>query len=157
MLSAHRLFSYSRSYTIAFLSCLTILLITANLNIKAQDACVLSSEMVSDVIEEEVVEVSSQGNWGIASNCTYSTVEAPTAIEIASAASSDLSLERYYEDYKDIDELGDESVWVPSMSRLTVVDKTKNKLVRVGVGLNLSVDQKLSIAVEIAKLALLKL
>ncbi len=116
--------------------------------------CALTKEQVSQVIGDSVTETFAQGNWGIASTCTYSTATAPTAIEVSSVASADLSSDRMFEGAQEVPNLGDEAVWVPGTSRLTVVDKSKNKLLRIGVGLPVSQDERLELAKAIAELAL---
>ncbi len=119
--------------------------------------CALTKEEISDIINEEVTETLSSGNWGIASTCTYSTASAPVAVDMSSAATSDLSTDRMTEGAEDVPDLGDEAVWIPATSRLTVVDKKKNKLLRIGIGLKVSNEQKRNIAIAIAKLALSRL
>lgn len=119
--------------------------------------CALTNAEVSSVINESVTETFPQGNWGIASTCTYATSTAPAAIEVSSVRSIDLSSDRAIEGAQEVPNLGDEAVWIPATSRLTVVDKSKNKLLRIGVELPVSKDQRLEIAKAIAKLALPKL
>lgn len=116
--------------------------------------CALSKEQVTAMIGAEVTEVSSQGNWGIASTCTYSTADSPIAIEISSAASADLSGDRQYPGHEDISGVGDDAVWVPATRRLTAIKKSKGKLVRIGVAATFPEEQRLEIAKKIAELAL---
>ena len=122
----------------------------------ADSPCVLSAEEMSVIIGQAVTETSGQGNWGIASTCTYTTAKAPVAVEIASAASSDLSGDRMYDGVRDVPGLGDEAVWVAATGRLTVVDKNRNRLLRIGIGLTMSRDRKLEVATAVARAALLK-
>ncbi|WP_457654334.1 hypothetical protein [Rhodocaloribacter sp.] len=119
--------------------------------------CALTDEEVSGVIHESITQTSAQGNWGIASTRTYTTASSPVAVEVSSAMSADLSTDRMYEGAREVPGLGDEAVWVPGTSRLTVVDKSKNKLLRIGVDLPLSKDERLEVARAIAGLALAKL
>jgi len=119
--------------------------------------CALTDEEVSGIINEGIAETFSQGNWGVASTCTYASETTPVAIELSSAGSGDISTDRSFEGAQEIADLGDEAVWLPFNSGLTVADKSKNKLLRVRVGLPISEDERLEVAKEIARLALTKL
>ncbi len=119
--------------------------------------CALSNEEVGRLVNEKVTKTAPAGNWGIASTCTYTTAKAPVAIELASVASTNLSTDRATPGAQNIPGLGDEAVWIPAMSRLAVTIKSKNKLLRIGVGLPVSKDKRREIAVSVARLALKKL
>jgi hypothetical protein len=126
-------------------------------NTKDTGPCALTQAEVSAVINESITETSSHGNWGVASTCTYATSTAPAALEISSAKSTDVSIDRAIKGAQDVPNLGDEAVWIPVTSVLTVTDKNKGKLLRIGVKLPVSKDKRLEMAIAIAKLALPKL
>ncbi len=119
--------------------------------------CALTNEEVSGVIGQTISETFPQGNWGVASTCTYATASAPVAIEISSVYSTDLSSDRLHEGIQEISDVGDEAVWFPVTNRLSVVSKSKGKLLRIAVGLQLDKPARLEIAKKIARLALAKL
>ncbi len=123
----------------------------------ASGPCALTDAEVSGVIKQEVTETFTEGNWGIASTCTYATAAAPAAIRLSSAMSSDLSSDRMFDGVQEVPALGDEAVWVPVLSNLTVIDRSKNKLLRIGVGVPGTKPERLEIAKAIARLALPKL
>lgn len=95
----------------------------------------LSKEEVSGIIGQDIIETFKQGNWGIASACTYSTKRSPAAVMISSVPSTDLSIDRMYEGYLKLEKLGDEAVWVPGISTLSVVNREKKKLLRIKIDL----------------------
>jgi len=123
----------------------------------AVSPCALTISEVGEIVNETVTEALAQGNWGIASTCSYATVTAPAAVNLASARSTDLSSDRMFEGWQEIYRLGDEAVWVPVMSTLAVTDKSKNKLLRIGVHVPGSKEERLAVAKAIARLALPKL
>ncbi len=152
----NKLFNYAAAYLALII--FSMLLSLSSLNYASdKNACALSKEEVSDIIDQDVTETFKQGNWGIASTCTYSTKTSPAAVMISSVASTDLSTDRMYEGYKELEKLGDEAVWVPAVSTLTVADKEKKKLLRIKIDLPNTKEEKLTIAIKIAELALKKL
>lgn len=126
-------------------------------NMPETGPCALTNEEVGGVIGQTISEAFPQGNWGIASTCTYATASVPVAIEVSSVYSSDLSSDRLYDGIEEVSGVGDEAVWHPITNRLAVLSKSKGKLLRIAVGLQLEKPARLEIAKKIARLALEKL
>ena len=120
-------------------------------------ACALTEEEVSEIIKDRVTSNVASGKWGIASTCSYSTATVPVAVELASAATADLSGDRMMEGFKEVSDLGDEAVWIPAVRTLAVVDKNKGKLLRIRIGVAASDEERLQMAAAIARLALTRL
>ena len=123
----------------------------------ATEPCALTHEEVEGILGEPVTETFSDGNWGIASNCTYATASAGVAVDLASAASTDLSSDRAIEGSTDVDDLGDDAVWNAVTSRLAVADEASGSLLRIGVGVGEPGEGRLTVARAVAELALTRL
>ena len=117
------------------------------------EPCQLSNEAMGDVLMTEITGTTPQGNWGIASTCTYATATDPTAVLLSSAMSTDLSTERMFPGAEDVEGLGDDAVWVPTPGALTAVDNASGRLVRVTMNLTDMASERMR-AEAIVRLAL---
>ena len=70
------------------------------------DACAVPKEEVEGVIGMTISEVFRQGNWGIASTCSYAIPNGPPPVEISSIASTEFD---YIQNCKDIQTIGEDS------------------------------------------------
>ncbi|MEM1417873.1 MAG: hypothetical protein AAGH15_23450 [Myxococcota bacterium] len=117
------------------------------------EPCQLSNEVMEGVLMTPITDTFAEGNWGIASTCTYATAADPTAVLLSSAMSTDLSADRMFPGAEDVAGLGDDAVWVPTPGTLTVVDAAAGRLVRVTMNLTDEASER-ALAEQIATLAL---
>lgn len=127
------------------------------IEIEIVGACALTTDEMSGILLADVTESSAEGEWGEESTCTYAIAGLPEAVVLSSATSVDLTAERAFDRTVDVLGLGDDAVWVPANSTLTVVDKTLKKLLRIHIGMSGSDTERLTLARKIAALCLPKL
>ncbi len=121
------------------------------------DACAVPKEEVEGVIGMTISEVFRQGNWGIASTCSYAIPNGPPPVEISSIASTDLTSDRSFDGVVEVEGVGSEAVWNPMTNRLATAHKGKGKMLRIAVAGPIEKAQRLEIAKKLAALAFAKL